>query len=156
MGYTLNTMEKPCVHKDHGGVKDKEPRTVLEPYIYTRTKPRTKSKAHQEPSKTTSPCRRLRCTDVHACHLFQSKGQEPRMQAHGACASSHMVRWHRHVCSIYTKLRNQNVMCFGSKVQAPWPTACCKAFRTARRRRMCIAWRYCCSSESSSNGPSGS
>jgi len=34
MGYTLNTMEKPFVHKDHGGVKDKEPRTVLEPYIY--------------------------------------------------------------------------------------------------------------------------
>ena len=75
---------------------------------------------------------------------------------HGACASSHMVRWHRHVCSIYTKSRNQNVMCFGSKVQAPRPTACCKPFRTARRRRMCIAWRYCCSSESSSNGPSES
>ena len=101
MGYTLNTMEKPCVHKDHGGVKDKEPRTVLEPYIYTRTKPRTKSKAHQVPSKTTSPCRRLRCTDVHACHLFQSKGQEPRMQAHGACASSHMVRWHMQTCMFY-------------------------------------------------------
>ena len=112
MGYTLNTMDKPCVHKDHGGVKDKEPRTVLEPYIYTRTKPRTKSKAHQVPSKTTSPCRRLRCTDVHACHLFQSKGQEPRMQAHGACASSHMVRWHMQTCMFYIyKIKKTKTLC---------------------------------------------
>ena len=41
------------------------------------------------------------------------------MQAHGACASSHMVRWHRHVCSIYTKLRKPKRYVFWFKSSGP-------------------------------------